>query len=115
MADNLTDAWEWVVDQLESVGLRAITDTRNVTPPCVIVEPPVITAVQSGSLVQLEFGIAVVAPPPGNRDSVLWLLKATDLVIEVVSIQSGAPGTYTVGATDLPAYNLTATVQIRRT
>jgi len=115
MADNLTEAWEWVVDQLESVGLRAVTDPRNLTPPCVLVEPPTITAVQSQSLVELEFPISVVAPPPGNRDSVMWLLRATDLAIEAVTVTGGAPGSYTVGATELPAYNLTATVQIRRT
>lgn len=115
MADNLLDAWQWVVDQLESVGIRAVTDPRNVTPPCVLVEPPVITAVQSAHLVQLEVPISVIAPPPGNRDAIMGMLRTVDLVIASVPVQNGAPGVYVAGNTELPAYNLNTTIQIRRT
>lgn len=115
MADNLLDAWEYVVDQLEAVGIRAVTDPRNVTPPCVLVEPPVITAVQSGHLVQLEIPISVIAPPPGNRDAIMGMLRTVDLIIEAVTVTTGSPGTYIAGNTELPSYNLNTTIQIRRT
>lgn len=115
MADNLLEAWDYVVDQLALVGIDAIIDPRNIQPPCVLVEPPSITTVQSGTLVQLEFGISVIAPPPGNRDAIIGMLQLVDEVIAAVPVTAGSPGSYTAGPNELPAYNLTATVQIRRT
>lgn len=115
MADNLLDAWQYVVDQLADAGITAIVDPRNIQPPCVMVEPPIITTVQSGTLVQLDFPITVIAPPPGNRDAIVGMLQTVDTIIGAVNITGGSPGSYIAGTTDLPSYNLTSTIQIRRT
>lgn len=115
MGANLLDSIDYVVGQLATVGIRAVTDPRNVTPPCVLVEPPIITAVQSANLVQLEIPVSVIAPPPGNRDAIIGMLALVDDIIGVLNVTSGSPGTYVAGNTELPAYNLNLNIQIRRT
>ena len=114
MAANISDTWAWVIAALDAAGLRAVDDPRNVQPPCVLVDPPSVIANQSQTLVQLQFPISVIAPPPGNRDAMMWMLDAVDDVIGALPISNGDPGSYNLGGTDLPSYNLTATIQIRR-
>jgi hypothetical protein len=114
MAGYILDAYDWVVAALQAEGLTVITDPRNVRPPCVLVEPPSITQNQNKTLAQLDFPITVLAPPPGNKDALNWLLDTADEIVGAVGPTTGSPTVYTIGNQDLPAYTLTATVQIRR-
>lgn len=109
----LQDAYNYVADTLTGAGLNVVTDPRNVMPPCVIVDPPVIR-VTSGTIVTCDVRVTVVAPPPGNRDAMLKLLADADTALQAVEVVDGTPGTYTVGQNDLPAYSLTARVTLIR-
>lgn len=115
MGANFVDTYDSVVAKIADTGLHVVTDVRNASVPCVIVDPPSISAGQSATLVQLSFQVTAVAPPPGNRDSLLWLLDAADEIVGVVNVTSGGPGSYTLGQSECPAYSLTVTIQIQRT
>jgi hypothetical protein len=80
----------------------------------VLVDAPAITRGQSTTLLELEFPVAVIGPPPGNRDTVLALLSAVDEIAGIWPIRDASPGTYQVGQQELPAYITTLTIQIRR-
>lgn len=115
MSQYIIDAYEWVVAALEDgTDATVITDPRNARPPCILVEPPSITANQNKTLAQLEFPITILGIPPGNKDTVQFLLTVADDVIEAVGPTTGGPSVYTIGNQDCPAYTLTATIQIRR-
>lgn len=110
----LQDAYDYVAAELTSAGLNVVTDVRNVQPPCVLVEPPSVRAL-SGTLVQTDVRVTVLAPPPGNRDAMIKLLADADTVIEAVETIDGNPGSYTIGNAELPAYTLTVRVTLVRT
>lgn len=115
MSANITNAWDEIVAQLDGAGLRAVADPRNIQPPCVIVEAPSVSRAPSVHVLELEFPIAVIGPPPGNRDSALWMLGAVDEIAGIFPIRDGSPGSYSIGTTELPAYLLTIITTIRRT
>lgn len=116
MGANLTDTYDWLVAALEAAGLTVVTDPRNARPFCVLVEPPNVDAQQNTTLVQLSFPITVLGTPPGNRDTVAWLLATVDDILGAeAGPTTGGPSTVTMGNQDLPAYQLTTTIQIRRT
>lgn len=116
MGANLTDAYDYVVAALEAAGITTVvTDARNVRPPCVLVEPPTITDNQSATFVELDFPITVMVPPPGNRDALVSLLATVDDVIGATTgPTTGGPSVVQVGNQELPAYQLTTRLQIRR-
>ena len=66
----LVDAVNACKTALTALGLVPITDPRNARPPCILVEPPSITANQNKTLAQLEFPITILGIPPGNKDTV---------------------------------------------
>jgi hypothetical protein len=100
---------------LEDAGLAVVRDPRNVRPPCVLVEPPTIEQNQNRTLCEVSFPVTVLAPPPGNADSMAWLLRTVDDVIDAVGPTTGGPAVVSIGNAELPAYQLTTTVQLRRT
>jgi hypothetical protein len=113
MSGLLNEGWDYLIQQLADDGIPVVSDIRNVQPPCAIIDPPSVVA-QSASLVQCDFPVTIVAPPPGNRDAVRVLLAMADKVIQSQPVQSANPSTYTVGTADLPAYQLTVRLQLRR-
>lgn len=109
----LLDAMDHVTNELVNAGLNVVTDPRNVTPPCVLIDPPAIRAIK-GTIITADVRITVLAPPPGNRDAMLRLLTDADTVVQAAEVIDGSPGTYTIGTTDLPAYSLTARITLIR-
>lgn len=114
MSTNILDAYEWLAAMLTDAGLTVVRDPRNVRPPCVLVEPPSVESNQSRTMCELSFPISVLAPPPGNADTLAWLLRTVDEIIGAVGPTTGSPGVITIGNAELPAYQLTTTVQLRR-
>lgn len=115
MGVYISDAYDYVVASIQAAGVTVITDPRNFRPPCVLVEPPTVTANQNTLLCELTFPIIVAATPPGNADVNAYLLDTIDDIIgALVGPTTGGPTVYTVGNQDLPAYSLTTTIQIRR-
>lgn len=109
----LNEGYDYLCQALADDGIPVVNDIRNVQPPCAIVDPPNIVA-QSGTLVQADYPVTIVVPPPGNRDAVVKLLQLADRVIQTQPVQTGTPATYSVGPSDLPAYTLTVRLQLRR-
>lgn len=109
----LNEGYDYLCQSLADAGVPVVNDIRNVQPPCAIVDPPNVIA-QSASLVQADFPVTIMVPPPGNRDAVVKLLQLADKVIENQLVTSGTPATYSVGPNDLPAYTLTVRLQLRR-
>lgn len=112
-AGLLNEVYDYLVEQMSDAGIPAVNDIRNAQPPCVLVDPPSIVAL-SGSMVTLDFAATVVAPPPGNRDQMVRLLSIADRIIETQTVTAGAPGSYSIGQQDLPAYSLTVRIQAQR-
>lgn len=108
----LVDGWDHAVSVLEGLGLPVVADPRNIQPPCILVEPPSMR-VLSAFVSELDIPATVIAPPPGNRDAAIWLLEKADAIAEAILVTTGNPGSYTIGATDLPAYlvNIRLTMQ----
>lgn len=109
----LLDAMDHITTELTNAGLNVVLDPRNVTPPCVLIDPPSVRAIK-GTIVTADVRITVLAPPPGNRDAMLKLLTDADTIIEAAEVIDGSPGTYTIGTQDLPAYSLTARITLIR-
>lgn len=111
----LNDSYDLVISLLEDAGLPVVDDVRNLRPPAVIVDPPGIAPL-SASLVQINFSVTCVAPPPGNRDSMKKVLDLADVIIALPGLVTtgGVSGVYNVGNQDLPSYNLTITTTARR-
>lgn len=113
MSGIINEVYDYLVQQLSDDGIPAVSDIRNVQPPCVIVDPPSLVA-QSGSMVTLDFPTTVLVPPPGNRDQMVRLLAVADRIMETQTVTTGSPGSYSVGQQDLPAYTLTVRIQAQR-
>lgn len=111
----LNDALDALSAYLVAGDVPVIDDPRNLRPPAVLIEPPTIT-VRSASLVVCEFPVICVAPPPGNRDATKKLLDLADQIAELPEVLtlSGSPGVYTTGGQELPSYQLTVQITMRR-
>lgn len=115
MAGLFTDAYGIIIDTFSDAGLPVIDDVRNLRPPSVIVDPPSFTAISS-DLVAFEFPVSVVMPPPGNRDALIAALTLVDQIVELdsVLVLSGQSGVYATGGQELPSYQLTVQITVRR-
>lgn len=107
--------YDQLVADIAALNLPVVNDIRNLRPPAVLVEPPTVTAVQSGHLFTLEYPVIVVAPPPANRDTFTLLLDRVDTLAANLTVTTAAPGTYSTGNQELPCYTVTITQTIRRT
>jgi len=109
---RIIDARTRLVNDLAAAGLTVVTDPRNARPLSVLVEPPTMSrgsASGTGSQVLLEFVLTVLAAPPGNLDSLNWLSDTVDTITNIATVAAinAAPGVYTVGSQELPAYTVT--------
>jgi hypothetical protein len=59
--------------------------------------------------------LRVLAPPPGNSDSADYLMQVADQIMNSpIAVTDLRPGLVTVGGQDLPSYDLTVAVAVRR-
>jgi hypothetical protein len=115
MAGLFTEAYEIVVDALAAADLPVIDDPRNLRPPGVIVDPPTFTAI-SANLVEFDFPVSIIMPPPGNKDALYAALTLIDdiLLLPDLLVISGTSGVYTTGGQELPSYQLIIKITVRR-
>ena len=108
MSGTFTDIYDLIVTTLADAGLPVLDDSRAVRPPCIIVEPPTAVQVPNASTVTLEYPVIICAPPPGNRDSAIYLMNMADRVIDLLEGSFEArPTVYNAGTQELPAYQVT--------
>lgn len=115
MAGLFTDAYGIVIDILDDANLPVLDDPRNMRPPGIVVDPPSFN-VLSNNLVELDFPINVIMPPPGNKDALQAALTLIDGVVELPQLLtiSGASGVYATGGQELPSYQLISRLTVRR-
>jgi hypothetical protein len=59
--------------------------------------------------------LRVLAPPPGNQDAGDYLMKIADQIMNSpIAVTDLRPGLVSVGGQDLPSYDLTVAVAVRR-
>ena len=100
--------------QLTALGLVPITDPRNARPLSVLIELPTVTAF-TYNVGNIDLRLRVLAPPPGNQDAGDYLMTIADQIMNSpIAVTDLRPGLVTVGGQDLPSYDLTVAVAVRR-
>lgn len=111
-----TDLFNEAIDDLSSTlgtisGLRVITDPRFIAPNCVFIDAPSFTA-WNYNIVTMDFPVSIVAAGPGDLNALRQILSiAADLLAKNVAVKSGRPTQLDVGGVQLPAYDLTISIQ----
>jgi hypothetical protein len=110
----LVDAVNAVKTQLTALSLVPITDPRNARPMSVLIELPTVTAF-TYNVGNIDLRLRVLAPPPGNQDAGDYLMTIADQIMNSpIAVTDLRPGLVSVGGQDLPSYDLTVAVAVRR-
>ena len=100
--------------ELTTLGLVPVTDPRNARPQSVLIELPTVDSF-TYNVGNITLRLRVLAPPPGNSDSGVYLMKIADQIMNSpIAVTDLRPGLVTVGGQDLPSYDLTVAVAVRR-
>ena len=99
---------------LTALGLKPVTDPRNARPLSVMIELPTFDAF-TYNVGDIRLTVRILAPPPGNQDSGDYLVTVADQIMNSpIAVTDGRPGFATYGGQDLPCYDLTVAVAVRR-
>jgi hypothetical protein len=110
----LVEAVNAVKTQLTALSLVPITDPRNARPMSVLIELPTVTAF-TYNVGNIDIRLRVLAPPPGNQDAGDYLMTIADQIMNSpIAVTDLRPGLVSVGGQDLPSYDLTVAVAVRR-
>jgi len=110
----LYEAVNTVKTALTALGLVPITDPRNVRPLSVLIQLPTSDNF-TYNVADIRLTLNVCAPPPGNQDSGDYLLTICDQIMNSpIAVTDMRPGLLSVGGQDLPTYDLTVAVAVRR-
>jgi hypothetical protein len=110
----LVDAVNAVKTQLTALSLVPITDPRNARPMSVLIELPSVTAF-TYNVGNIDIRLRVLAPPPGNQDAGDYLMTIADQIMNSpIAVTDLRPGLVSIGGQDLPSYDLTVAVAVRR-
>jgi hypothetical protein len=78
------------------------------------VDPPTFTCFNN-NIAEIEFGVKVLAAPPGNSDAVNYLITTADTIMNSgISLIRGIPGVMLIGGQEVPTYDLTVRVGTQR-
>ena len=100
--------------QLTALGLVAVTDPRNARPLSVLIEMPSFDSFTS-NVGNISIPLRILGAPPSNQDTSDYLITAADRIMDSpISVTSGSAGYATYGGQDLPTYDLTVAVVVRR-
>ena len=103
-----------VKSQLTGLGLVPITDPRNARPLSVFIELPTVSAF-TYNVGDITIRLRVLAPPPGNQDAGDYLMTVADQIMNsAIVVTDLSPGLVAVGGQDLPSYDLTVRVAVKR-
>jgi hypothetical protein len=100
--------------ELTTLGLVPITDPRNARPQSVLIELPTVDSF-TYNVGNITLRLRVLAPPPSNQDAGDYLMKIADQIMNSpIAVTDLRPGLVSVGGQDLPSYDLTVAVAVRR-
>jgi len=110
----LYEAVNTVKTALTALNLVPITDPRNVRPMSVLIQLPTSDNF-TYNVGNIQMRLSVCAPPPGNQDAGDYLMQIADQIMNSpIAVTDLRPGLVTVGGQDLPSYDLTVAVAVRR-
>jgi hypothetical protein len=110
----LVTAVNAVKTQLTALSLVPITDPRNARPMSVLIELPSVSAF-TYNVGDIRLTLRVLAPPPGNQDAGDYLMTIADQIMNsTIAVTDLRPGLVSIGGQDLPSYDLTVAVAVRR-
>lgn len=99
---------------LEGLGYAVVTDPRNARPMSVLIELPTWDSF-TYNVGDIRLSVRILAAPPGNQDASDWLITQADTIMNsTLAVTSGRPGFATYGGQDIPTYDLTVAVAVRR-
>jgi len=99
---------------LTSLNIPWTIDPRNARPRSVLVELPTFDS-WTYNVADVRLTLRILAAPPGNQDSGDYLITTADTIMNSsLAVTNGRPGFSTVGGQDLPTYDLTVAVAVRR-
>ena len=111
---NLYDAVQAVVDALQGLGISPITDPRNARPGGVLVELPTVDSF-TYNVSDIRLMVRCMAPGPGNEDAANFLMTLADKIINSeIAVVSARPGFATYGNQEMPSYDLTVAIAVKR-
>lgn len=110
----LADAVNATKTKLVALGFDVVTDPRNLHPYSVFIALPTVTAF-TYNVGDIRLTLHVCAPPPGNQDAGDYLMTKADLIMNsTIAVTDLRPGFISTGGQDLPTYDLTVAVAVRR-
>jgi hypothetical protein len=110
----LIDAVNACKTALTALNLKPITDPRNARPMSVLIELPTVDAF-TYNVGDVSLRLRVVAPPPGNQDAADYLMTiANSIMNSPIAITDIRPGLAIIGGQELPTYDLTARIAVKR-
>ena len=110
----LADAITAISTDLAGLGYKVVTDPRNARPLTVLLELPTLDSF-TYNVGDIRVRARILAAPPGNQDATDWLITQVDTIIASdIGVLSGSPGYATYGGQEIPTYDLTIAVAVRR-
>jgi hypothetical protein len=80
----------------------------------VLIELPTVTAF-TYQVGDIQLRLRILAPLPGNQDAGDYLMTIADQIMNSpIAVTDLRPGLVSVGGQDLPSYDLTVAVAVRR-
>lgn len=110
-------AQDAIVQRLVAAGIRAVTDERDLNPPCVLVGAPVIAFRFGRPAWDGEFRLMAVVGDSGRTTATAALdALVGDVAAALPGLITGTPATLTGldGSPPLPAYELTLNTHARK-
>ena len=99
---------------LTALGLKPVTDPRNARPLTVMVELPTFDAF-TYNVGDIRLTCRVLGAPSGNSDTGDYLIATVDTIMDSpIAVLDGRPSIANYGGQDLPCYDLTVAVAVRR-
>jgi hypothetical protein len=98
-----------------NLGYEVVTDPRNARPMTFFIELPTVEAF-TYNVGDITLVIRICAPPPGNQDASNWLLTQADAIMNSpIAVTDLRPSVMIIGGgQELPTYDLTVRVSVRR-
>ena len=114
MSGVLSDAVTAVTTVLSAKGIPWTTDPRNIRPMSVLVDLPSSDNF-SFNVANISLTLHICAPPPANQDAATYLLTTADSIMNsAIAVTSMRPSSLVTGGQELPTYDLTVAVAVRR-
>ena len=110
----LADAITAISTDLAGLGYKVVTDPRNARPLTVLLELPTLDSF-TYNVGDIRVRARILAAPPGTHDATDWLITQVDTIMASdIGVLSGSPGYATYGGQEIPTYDLTIAVAVRR-